>query len=52
MDDINLESVESTEVVIVGAGISGLGAAITLEKSNFKNYILLEGKYVFYFTLS
>lgn len=34
---------ESTEVVIIGAGIAGLGAAATLEQSNFKDYILIEG---------
>lgn len=35
--------IENTEIVIVGGGIAGLGAAITLEQSNFKEYILLEG---------
>ncbi|XP_011497071.1 PREDICTED: spermine oxidase-like [Ceratosolen solmsi marchali] len=36
--------IENTEIIIVGAGIAGLGAAITLEQSNFKNYILLEAQ--------
>jgi ribulose 1,5-bisphosphate synthetase/thiazole synthase len=35
--------VENTRIVIVGAGIAGLGAAVTLEQSNFKDYIILEG---------
>lgn len=37
-------SVERTGIVIVGAGIAGLAAATTLEQSNFKDYILVEGK--------
>ena len=37
-------SIESTRLVIVGAGIAGLAAASTLERLNFKDYILLEGK--------
>ncbi|XP_058797804.1 spermine oxidase-like isoform X2 [Phymastichus coffea] len=37
-------SIENTEIVIVGAGIAGLGAAITLEQSDFKEYILLEAQ--------
>lgn len=37
--------VECTEIVIVGAGIAGLAAATTLEQSNFKDYILVEGKW-------
>ncbi|XP_023248604.1 spermine oxidase-like isoform X2 [Copidosoma floridanum] len=35
---------EITGVVIVGAGIAGLGAARTLEQSNFKDYVLLEAQ--------
>lgn len=41
-------TIESTGVVIVGAGIAGLGAATKLEQSNFKDYILLEGLRFFY----
>lgn len=35
---------ERTRLVIIGAGIAGLGAAKTLEDENFDDYILLEGK--------
>lgn len=44
MDKIISEPMtESTGVVIIGAGISGLGAAAELEQSNFKDYLLIEG---------
>ncbi|XP_031787393.1 spermine oxidase [Nasonia vitripennis] len=36
--------IETTKLVIVGAGIAGLGAALTLEKCNFKDYILIEAQ--------
>lgn len=36
-------SAEKTSIVIIGAGIAGLGAAVTLEKSKFSDYKLLEG---------
>lgn len=32
------------EVVIVGAGISGIGAGIFLQKANFKSFVLLESE--------
>ncbi|KAJ8687791.1 hypothetical protein QAD02_023585 [Eretmocerus hayati] len=43
--DINVPNnmIETTDLVIVGAGIAGLGAAYTLERSNFKDYLVLEG---------
>ena len=36
-------SLERTRLVIVGAGIAGLAAAMTLESEHFDDYILLEG---------
>ncbi|XP_043460908.1 spermine oxidase-like [Leptopilina heterotoma] len=45
-DDLKLRrklfETETTELIIIGAGISGLAAAMTLEKEGFHNYILFE----------
>lgn len=37
------ETLVRTKVVIVGAGISGLAAAKTLEDNNTSDYVILEG---------
>lgn len=34
-----------TKVVIIGAGIAGLAAAKAFEDANFRDYLLIEGKY-------
>ncbi len=41
MDTLNI-SAPDTEVAIVGAGFSGIGAAIKLDEAGFDDYVLLE----------
>ena len=41
-NNVNPQSPQPYEVVIVGAGISGIGAAIRLLKDGFENFVILE----------
>lgn len=47
------ESTESCSVVIVGAGMAGLGAAKTLLDAGVDDFLILEGtKHMFLYTLN